>query len=244
MFQRLHVEAEGGAAGDMLLGALVDLGADVAAIRRAFASFRVPGLELESRRVEVAGSWGSVAAVAVQSLAPAPEHHHTHLSDVQAMLAAADLPDAARQRALRVYRLLCQAEAEVHGGTADSVHLHEVGELDSVLDVVGIAVALHTLGEPRATCAPLPSGRGHVGSAHGRLAVPVPAVVAVARRAGLVLEPVDVEGETVTPTGAAVLAELCGRSEVAAVPRGARLGVGAGSRRFAGRANVVRIHAW
>jgi hypothetical protein len=126
----------------------------------------------------------------------------------------------------------------------DDVHLHEVGALDSILDVVGIAVALESLGAPRVSSSAVPSGHGHVRAAHGELELPVPAVREIAARAGLPLIDVPVCGETVTPTGAAVLAVVCERFGPPPAAPAAAVGVGAGTRRFADRPNVVRVHGY
>lgn len=237
--QRLHIEAVGGVAGDMLLGALLDLGADAAPIHRAFASLAIPELRLHVTKVEVHGE----AATYVRSIAPGSGHAHHHLSDIFALLDRAEVTSAARDTAKNIFTILGDAEATVHGGTPHSVHLHEVGELDSVMDVLGIAVALDTLGHPEVRCTPLPSGEGTVDTSHGVLTCPVPAVVEVAREHKVPLESVDLPGETVTPTGIAVVAALAQAYEP--VPPGApHRGCGAGTKRFVTRPNVVRVHGW
>jgi pyridinium-3,5-bisthiocarboxylic acid mononucleotide nickel chelatase len=233
------VHAVGGVAGDMLLAALIDLGADATAIRRAFASLQVRGLALDVSRVEVSGE----RALYVRSLAPHEGHSHRHLSEIEAVIGKGDLSDVARARALRIFRVLTEAEARVHGGSVDEVALHEVGELDSILDVVGISVALESLGNPALSVSSLPSGQGVVRTAHGELSVPVPAVLELAQRFNIPLEPAPLRGETVTPTGIAVLAVVAERFGLDVQPPYLGTGIGAGTRRFADRPNVVRIHA-
>lgn len=239
-FARLHFECVGGAAGDMILAALIDLGADVAAIDRAFESMRQPGLRLDVEEIDVNGE----AARYVRSIAPDPNGHHRHLSDVLSILDGADMPRGARHRAGEIFEILCEAEAAVHGGSAQDVHLHEVGELDSIMDVVGIAVALDTLGSPPASATPLPSGHGTVNTAHGVLDCPVPAVVQVAEGRDVPLVAVDVSGETVTPTGISVLAQVCQKFDARPFDDADATGVGAGTKRFADRPNVVRVHGY
>jgi uncharacterized protein (DUF111 family) len=255
MFSRLHIEPVGGVAGDMLLAALIDLGADVPVVRSALAGFNEPGVQLSVDEVRV----GTERALYVRSLVGAPQarfhaaqkeplvaplHAHHLLGDVLGRVRRAGLDSAITERVTHIFNVLAEAEAVVHGGDAGTVGLHEVGELDSIMDVVGISVALADLGVREVTCAPLPSGRGKVMTSHGELDCPTPAVKVICDRYNVPLEPVEVVGETVTPTGAAVIAALC--ETFTREPKGvaARVGVGAGTKRFPGRANVVRIHGW
>ncbi|MEK7704591.1 MAG: LarC family nickel insertion protein [Myxococcota bacterium] len=234
----MHLEPVGGVAGDMLLAALLDVGADDAGIERVFASVHLSGLALTTERVHLHGE----TALHVRSLAQESIPVHRHLDDIAAMLATMTLSPSARARALEIFTLLADVEAHVHQTTRDAVHLHEVGQLDSVLDVVGIVVALESLGNPRVTCEILPSGRGVVETSHGPLECPVPAVRELSRRCRIPLVDVDLPGETITPTGVAALGVLA--QFVACRPSLPVLqqGAGAGSKRFAARPNIVR--AW
>lgn len=235
----LHIEPVGGVAGDMLLGALIDLGADVAAVRQALLSLRQPGLRLELSRVEVNG----IAACKVTSLPSRPEHAHHRLGDVLGVVDRGDLSTEARAMAHKIFGIVAKAEAVVHGENESNVRLHEVGASDSILDVVGIAVALDNLGDlGPISCAPLPSGGGYVQTQHGRLACPVPAVQEISSQWHVPLLPVSVRGETVTPTGIAVVAAIDPQFEARPAPTNAEEGVGAGSRRFPDRPNVVRLY--
>ncbi|OGQ82624.1 MAG: hypothetical protein A2289_21845 [Deltaproteobacteria bacterium RIFOXYA12_FULL_58_15] len=224
----------------MLLGALCDLGAE-SVVQHAIKSLEIDGLELIVQPVEVDGE----TALHVRSIPRSVEPHHRHLADVFEILATADVPPAALALARRIFVRLGEAEAAVHGTDGPhEVHLHEVGQLDSILDVLGIAVALHSLGTPRVSCAPLPSGSGTVSTAHGVLNCPVPAVREIAARANVPLVDVPLVGETITPTGIAVIAEICTsyRDDLCG---DARLrGVGAGSRRFDSRPNVLRAYGF
>jgi uncharacterized protein (DUF111 family) len=224
----------------MTLAALCHLGGNRNAISAALASLAIDGLDLEVRQVEVDGG----PACRVRSIPPAGEPHHRQLHQILALIERADASAAARGRARRIFEILAAAEAKVHGGDAADVHLHEVGQLDSVLDVLGIAVALDSLGNPELTCSALPVGHGTVETAHGRLSVPVPAVREIADRHGVPLVDVGVEGETVTPTGIAVVAEASKGYGEPPAGEPAGLGVGVGSRQFPGRPNVVRVHGF
>lgn len=258
MLSRLHIEPVGGVAGDMLLAALIDVGADVDAVRSALASFEEPGLTLtvdevhvgDERALYVRSLFGSAqgafhAARKASFVHTRPVHAHHLLGDVLGRVRRAKLDSAVTERVTHIFTLLAEAEASVHGGDAGTVGLHEVGELDSIMDVVGISVALGSLGVRHVTCAPLPSGHGSVMTSHGELTVPVPAVRVICDRHGVPLEAVDVAAETVTPTGAAVIAAICESfTPDLPVSPAARVGVGAGTKRFPGRHNVVRIHGW
>lgn len=144
-------------------------------------------------------------------------HSHTHGSEgdhggtrtfgeVAALIRGSGLPDAVKEQAERVYRRLAEAEATVHGATLDRIHFHEVGAVDSIVDVVGAVYALHLLGVERVLCSPLPTGKGFVRCDHGQMPVPPPATAELMK--GCPLRQVDVEGELVTPTGAALASTL------------------------------------
>ncbi len=240
MAASLHVEAVGGVAGDMLLAALLDLAGDPTPVEAAFASLALPGLALRSERVEV----GGVKALSVRSLVAAPEPAFRHLDEILALIDQVRADEPAKALARRIFHILGEAESAVHGGAAGHVHLHEVGQLDSILDVLGIAVVFAALGSPAVTCGPLPSGHGQVRSAHGTLNLPAPAVRVIAETARLPLVPAPLVGETVTPTGIAALAALV-QEVMATPPEGAsRVGVGAGQRRFGERPNIVRVYGY
>lgn len=157
---------------------------------------------------------------------------------VAALIRESTLPKPVRVRATEVYRRLAAAEASVHGTTLDAVHFHEVGAVDSILDVVGAVLGLHLLGVERVICSPLPNGHGFVRCAHGLMPVPPPATAELLK--GCPLRPVDVEGELVTPTGAALASALAAEFGPlpALVPR--QVGYGAGTRDFP-FPNLLRI---
>jgi len=236
----LHFEPVGGAAGDMILGALLDLGRGHNAVRAALDSLQMPGLSLELSEVRV----GTERAVYVRSIAPSSEPYHRRQSDVFEMLDRAEVSSSAWSLARRIFQRLCVAEATVHGATAETVALHEVGQLDSILDVLGISVAIDELGNPEASCQPLPVGKGTVKTAHGLLDVPVPAVREIAASACVPLVDADLVGESVTPTGIAVLAEICSHFRDRPQPPPLAIGVGAGSRRFVARPNVLKVYGY
>lgn len=174
------------------------------------------------------------------------EHHHDHahrgLKEINEILARGTLSPTARETAKRIFARLARAEAAAHGVPIDEVHFHEVGAVDSIVDIVGAAVCLDDLGVERVYCSPLYEGQGTVVCQHGIMPVPAPATARIIADAGLRLCLTDNDGEMVTPTGAAIAAELCGSSGLP--PAGFQIlatGYGAGKKDFP-RANVLRAH--
>ena len=239
-FETLAIECVGGVAGDMLLGAFLGAGANRQAIDEAFATLETPALSLKVLSVEV----GNEPALWVQSIPEgnslaASSSHGVSMNQVFETLDQLRMSPKARDYAKAIFTILGNAESKAHQVHFDSVHLHEVGELDSILDVAGVAIAYESLGSPRLKCSVLPSGKGTVQTSHGPLECPVPAVVAVADEFQIPLEEVHVWGETVTPTGIAILAGLgCEFLSKDATFDGRVLGRGAGTKRFADRPRV------
>lgn len=224
-----------GIAGDMLLGALVAVGLDADWLRALPATLGLEGVRVEIREVQRAG----IGAVKVDFEIP-PQPHGRHLSQIRKLVAAAGaVPDAVRDAADRVFTLIAEQEAEIHGTTVERVHLHEVGAVDAILDVVGGVWGLHLLGVARVYCGPIQLGDGFVRAAHGVLPVPAPATLRILE--GLRVRPgPDGAGELVTPTGAALARVLAsGPAPREFVPR--RSGFGAGTREFPDRANALRV---
>lgn len=235
----------------MLLGALIDLGVPQKILDEVLARAEIAGLSLDVTQVGDAADGGRglrvrslLGALAIGDVDADPASHpHYHVSDVLKTLDKMKLGPVARRHAEGIYDILIDAETTVHKADRDYVHLHEVGALDSILDVVGIAVALEYLGDVPWVLAPIPSGVGTVDTSHGVLQCPVPAAAHIIKRFDLPLqtEPA-LKGETLTPTGAAVLAYCC-KSFAAQKPQHAdKVGVGVGNRVHADRPNVVRLH--
>jgi len=243
----LWLDATAGASGDMILGALVDLGAPFPAIKRAVAGLGLPGVRLTRRDV----SRGAVAATKIDvGIAGHPhDDHHVHtrrgrgahgrtLGDIRKIVAGAPLESSVRDRALVVFRRLVEAEGEAHGVPARSVHLHEAGAADAIADVVGVCAALHAIAPDRIIVSPLTTGSGTVACAHGLYPVPGPATSLLLR--GAPLTGIDAVGERLTPTGAAILTSIA--HEYGGPPRMTltEVGHGAGTRDYPERPNVVR----
>jgi len=233
------IDASAGASGDMLLGALLDAGAPVEAVAAAIGALGVEPIRIIPRQVRRHGLRATMADVQIHETA-IPRT----VADVLSLVAGAAIMPAVAAFARDVLSLLGTTEAAVHGEDLEQVHLHEIGALDSIADVVGCAAALHALGllEPRArvVVSTVALGSGSVESAHGALPVPVPAVLAILAGRGA---PVAAggDGELCTPTGAALLALLA--DEWGPVPpmRIESVGIGAGSADPTERANVLRV---
>ncbi len=230
----LYLDPFGGAAGDMLLAALLDAGAAEGDVRRALDGLGLAGWRLELRRDRHQGFSGLRAMVEVDE----NSHPARHFRDVQALLASAELPGRVRERALAVFQALFRAEAAVHGQELDTVHLHEAGAVDAVVDIVGCCAALDSLRVERVLCGPVAVGRGSVQTAHGLLPVPPPAVAELLH--GVPLAGHGADGEMTTPTGAALLVTLV--DSWGPLPAGVlqRTGVGLGTRVFPGVPNLLR----
>jgi uncharacterized protein (TIGR00299 family) protein len=228
------LEPASGIAGDMMLGALLDLGVEPAWLHALPAALGLDGVVVHTTRVQRAG----IAAWKVDFEIP-PQPHGRHLKHIKAIVDASAAPERVRERANHTFELLTAAEAAVHGTTVEKVHLHEVGAVDAILDVVGSVWGLDLLGVEAVRCGVIALGDGFVDAAHGRMAVPAPAVVRLVEGFDVAHGPPD-SGELTTPTGAALMRALA-TPGVPATYRPVRTGFGAGTKDFAGRANVLRV---
>jgi uncharacterized protein (TIGR00299 family) protein len=230
----LWIDASAGVAGDMLLGALLDAGASLAVVQRAVDAVVAGSVSVEAHEVTRAGMRATKAEV--RMLVHDPPHRDWR--SIQRMLADAGLDERVRVDATRVFAALADAEARAHGILAADVHFHEVGALDSIADVVGVCAALAELRVDTISASEVSVGSGTVRMAHGRIAVPGPAVVELARgwrvRAGG-------EGELTTPTGMALVTTLGDACEDFPAMSLEGSGTGAGTRDVAGRPNVTRV---
>jgi hypothetical protein len=232
--RQVWVDASAGVAGDMLLGALVDAGADLGFVQRTVDAVIPAAVRVTGTPVTRAGL--RATKVHVQVLVDDPPHRTWRT--IRDLLAAADIPAQVREKVLAVFGRLAAAEAHVHGIPAQDVHFHEVGALDSIADVVGVCAALYDLGVVTVTAGEVAVGSGRVVTAHGDLPVPVPAVAELAR--GWRVRAAG-PGERATPTGMALITTLaaeCGDLPPLAV---VSVGVGAGTRDTVGTPNVVRV---
>ncbi len=273
MGKTLYLQCDTGISGDMVVGALLDLGASEDGLRRALASLGVDGYEVVVSR-KAAGAIDACDFDVVVDAAHenhdhdmawlfgedghdhhhdhdhhehhdhghhehdhgghAHHHHHEHRTpaDVDKILAQADLTPRALATARRIFSIVAEAEARAHGVPVDEVHFHEVGAVDSIVDVVAAAWCLDDLDVTDAYVSPLAEGTGQVRSAHGMLSVPVPAVANIVAAEGLTLAQTGRRGEFVTPTGAAIAAAVRTLDELPAAYRVEGIGVGRGKREY------------
>ena len=229
----LVLEPIGGIAGDMTLAALLHLGAPRAALDDGLRRLGLPGVSVEAREVEVQG----IRALHVEVRGAPDRHVHRPWRDIRELIARARLPPRAAERAQSAFSLLAQAEARIHGVDPEEVEFHEVGAIDSIVDVVGTALLLDALAPERIVSLPPPSGGGLEQSAHGAIPVPAPATLELMR--GRTVRPSG-PGERTTPTGAAILAAWT--EEALAIPELTvdRIGYGAGTRRWEDAPNLLR----
>jgi uncharacterized protein (TIGR00299 family) protein len=224
-----------GVAGDMLLGALVDAGADASVVEGAIAGLGVAGWALRFERTQRGGIAATHAVVEAEGGA------HRPVSEIRRLLDDADLIAGVRDRARRVFDTLAAVEAEVHGVPADEVVFHEVGAIDAIVDVVGVCAALDALGVDRVVSSPIALGHGTVRTSHGDLPNPPPAVARLLATRDVPIVGVDTTMEISTPTGVALLVALAdcfGALPAVAVESA---GWGAGTADPAGRPNVVQV---
>ena len=185
----------------MCLGALIDAGASVDELRKGLQTLNVPGWDLEVERVSKRGISSAKVHVKID-----PIQKERHLSEILGIINDAKLQEPVKSLASKIFARLGEAEAKVHGFPVEHVHFHEVGAVDAIIDVVGTALALHLLGVERVFSSPLPSFHGFVKLAHGTFPLPAPATIELIK--GVPLQGRDVEGELVTPTGAAIITSI------------------------------------
>jgi uncharacterized protein (TIGR00299 family) protein len=199
-----YADCFSGISGDMFLAALLDAGLPLETLQEGIAGLDLPkGVELRLAETHK----GPLRAASLEVAVPRSRQERG-LADVLAIVSGSRLPERVKETAARVFTLLAEAEARVHGQPAEEVHFHEVGALDSIVDVVGAAIGLDALGIERLYASPLPYGSGTVESRHGPLPLPAPATLELLRQARVPLTPSPAQEELVTPTGAAILAAL------------------------------------
>lgn len=205
MVQKIaYLDCHSGISGNMFLGAMLDAGFRLDTLNAALSGLPIDGYEFDYHPVEVQGIHGTYFDVTLDDK-PQPMRH---LADIIAILEGGNLSVQVRELAIQIFRRLAEAEAKVHGTTVEAIHFHEVGAVDAIIDIVGAALACETLGIEQLYASPLPLTSGHVKTAHGLLPVPAPATLEILRQVEAPWKPCPVEGELVTPTGAAILATL------------------------------------
>ena len=228
-----YFDCASGISGDMTLGALVDAGVSGEAISKAIASLGLAG-GVKFETVKRCGMRATYAHV------DAPhEHVHRHLHHIDAIIDRSILTDRQKALAKSIFRKLGEAEADSHGVPIEKVHFHEVGAIDSIIDIVGAAVGLDLLGVDEVLASPVPTGTGFIQVAHGRMSVPAPATAFLLK--GVPLAASLVEMELTTPTGAAILATTVSRFGPLPAMTITQIGTGAGTKDLKSQPNVLRL---
>jgi hypothetical protein len=190
-----------GASGDMILGALLDAGLPEETLKQGLAALHLAEFNLNCKKVTKNGISATKVNVIVADDIP-----ERHLKDIEAIVAGSALPESVRHRAISIFQRLAQVEAGIHNRPVESVHLHELGGVDTIIDVTGALIGLEALGVEKVVVSPLPLGRGFTHSAHGQLPLPAPATLALLK--GVPVLGSAIEKELVTPTGAVLLTSL------------------------------------
>lgn len=251
MGNTLYLECASGISGDMTVAALLDLGADEQVLQKALGSLPVDGFRIRISRVNKSGIDACDFQVLLEEKyenhdhdmeylhgsGHAHHHHHPHthrgLAEILEIIHQADLTQNAKELAEKIFRILAQAEAKAHGVPVDRVHFHEVGAVDSIVDILGAAVCLDNLNITEIIVPKLCEGRGTIRCQHGILPIPVPAVLNIVQEYSLPLQITQVEGELVTPTGAAIAAAVRTKEELPEKFTVKKVGIGAGKRSYA-----------
>jgi len=237
--KRAYLDGSSGVAGDMLLAALLDAGVSEERLLGELRKIPLGDYDFRVSRVTRAG----LAGMHVEIAAPGKQPER-HLADIERLILSSEIPAAAKERAVKVFERLAEAEGKLHAKPAAKVHFHEVGAVDAILDVVGAAVGLDLLGIAELTASPLNVGGGGAGgervkAAHGSLPIPAPATAELLR--GIPIYSSGIDAELVTPTGAAIVATLAQGFGPLPPMRVERIGYGAGSRDIPGHPNLLRL---
>lgn len=251
MAEKLYLDCQFGISGDMFVGALLDLGANERILKDTLESLPLEGFEIEINRVEKAGLRACDFLVKLDADHENHDHdmeylhgeggeeHHHHkphmhrgYPEVVSIIKSGKLTKRAKELAIKIFKILGEAEAKAHGTTLEEVHFHEVGAVDSIVDIVAAAVCLDDLGLKKVVIPVLCEGRGTVRSQHGILPIPVPAVANIIEEYKLAMQITDVEGELITPTGAAIAAAICTSEELPKRFSIKKTGFGAGKREY------------
>ena len=252
MAKVLYFDCFSGASGDMILGALIDAGLPLDQLRAAVGSLALDGVTLEAERVDRAGIGATKFRVRGADGRrdhhdhrdqahhhPHHEHGHRGLSAICALVDRSALSEPAKDRARRLFRRLAETEAAIHRQPVEAIHLHEVGAVDSIIDIAGAVFGLERVGADRIVSSPLNVGSGTVRCAHGVLPVPAPATTRLV--AGVPVYSSGVEAELLTPTGALLVTDYAEQYGPLPALRVRQVGYGAGDRDLAGMPNVVRV---
>lgn len=232
----LYLECFSGISGDMTVGALLDLGADEKVLRQALDSLNVDGYDIKIGRTKKCGIDACDFDVILHQ-----EHHHVHrnISDIYKIIDQSRISNRAKAISKKIFNIIAKAESKAHGIDIEKVHFHEVGAIDSIIDIVAVAVCIDNLNIEEVIVSKLYEGSGHVKCQHGIIPVPVPAVTNIIIDYSLSIKITDTIGEMITPTGAAIVAALKTKDGFPENYKIRKVGLGAGKKDFE-RANILR----
>jgi pyridinium-3,5-bisthiocarboxylic acid mononucleotide nickel chelatase len=231
----LYFDCFSGISGDMTVAALLDLGLPEDTLRGELRKLGLGNYSLEI----IPGSRSGIAALGLEVRVGPEEEHHRHLSDIRKMIEGSSLDREVKDLSLAIFQRLAEAEARVHKRDVESVHFHEVGAVDSIVDIVATAIGIRYFRPGLILSSELPMGRGFIQCQHGRLPLPAPATLEILK--GYPVKSVDVEGELVTPTGAAIVATLSSQTVPFPTMTVKGIGYGMGKKEFPDRPNLLRL---
>ncbi len=221
-----YLDCHSGISGNMFLGAMLDAGLKLDTLKHALSGLPLTGYELVLERFQDKGIQGSHFDVVLAE----QQQQTRHLSDIVTLIESSTFSSRVREMTIAIFQRLAEAEATVHGTSIEDVHFHEVGAIDAIVDITGAAIAIEAMGITQLYASPLPMSSGHVQASHGLMPVPAPATLEILRRVAAPWKSCPVEGELVTPTGAAILATLPQFQTPAITIE--RVGYGFGHKRF------------
>ncbi len=250
MKKALYFDCFSGISGDMTFGALLDLGLDKQKVIDELAKLHVHGYEIKAEKTNRYAITGTDVDVILEE-----DHHHHHedahedhdhhhhgrnMADIQKIIEDSHISQRAKDISIAVFREIAKAEAKVHGTTEEEVHFHEVGAVDSIVDIVGVAICIDMLEIDEFYCSKLQEGQGFVHCQHGMLPVPVPAVMKMLEDSQLSIASNEINNELITPTGLGIVKVLAGKSEKMPEIKIQKVGYGFGKRDI-GRLNGIRL---
>jgi len=245
----LYFDCFSGISGDMTLAALIDLGVDKDLLIHELQKLNLPGWEIKFSQVTKHGIGAKQIDVILDEHPHSHHHHHSHeehshvhrtMADIASLIDSSSISEKAKDLAKRIFMRLAIAEAKIHGTTPDKVHFHEVGAVDSIIDIVGAAICLDILSLDRIYSSVLRDGYGFTKCQHGTIPVPVPAVVEMLAERGVNFRQTDIEGELITPTGAAIVLEVSESFGTMPETKINKVGYGAGKKDFS-IPNILRV---
>jgi len=228
----LYFDCPMGISGDMFLASLIDLGVDHKAILRELRKLPVDRIKVAVKKESRHSITGTTFRVKIHE-----GHHHRTFRDIKKIISGSELKPGVKKLSTEIFRIIAEAEGKIHNVAADAVHFHEIGAMDSIIDIIGAAIAIDILKPDEVVCSPLPLGTGWADTMHGRIPIPAPATVEILK--GAPVAPSSIAFELTTPTGAAIMKTIAGFGTMPAMTI-ERIGYGAGKKDFKESANLVR----